>query len=67
MKNDKDIKKNKDGYSDPTPYAVMKKEQRDEERFQRLLATIFYICENAGFHVEERLVIRDVKTGKIWR
>ena len=67
MKNDKDIKKNKDGYSDPTPYAVMKKEQRDEERFQRLLATIFYICENAGFHVEERLVIKDLKTGKVWR
>ena len=67
MKNDKDIKKNKDGYSDPTPYAVMKKEQRDEERFQRLLATIFYICENAGFHIEERIVVRDLKTGKIWR
>ena len=67
MKNDKDIKKNKDGYSDPTPYAVMKKEQRDEERFQRLLATIFYICENAGFHIEERLVIKDLKTGKVWR
>ena len=67
MKNDKDIKKNKDGYSDPTPYAVMKKEQRDEERFQRLLATIFYICENAGFHIEERIVVRDMRTGKVWR
>lgn len=67
MRNDKDIKRNKDGYSDPTPYAVMKKEQRDEERFQRLLATIFYICENAGFHIEERLAIKDLKTGKIYR
>ena len=67
MRNDKDIKKNKDGYSDPTPYAVMKKEQRDEERFQRLLATIFYICENAGFHIEERIVVRDLRTGKVYR
>ena len=67
MKNDKDIKKNKDGYSDPTPYSVLKKEQRDEERFQRLLATIFYICENAGFHIEERIVVRDMRTGKVWR
>ena len=67
MKNDKDIRRNKEGYHDPTPYSVLKKEQRDEERFQRLLATIFYICENAGFHIEERLVIKDLRTGKIWR
>ena len=67
MKNEKDIRKNKEGYNDPTPYSVLKKEQRDEERFQRLLATIFYICENAGFHIEERIVVRDLKTGKIYR
>ena len=67
MKNDKDIRKNKEGYHDPTSYSVLKKEQRDEERFQRLLATIFYICENAGFHIEERIVVRDLRTGKVWR
>ena len=67
MRNDKDIRKNASGYNDPTPYHVLKKEQQEEERFKRLLATIFYICENAGFHVEERLVLRDTKTGKIWR
>ena len=62
-----DIRKNSEGYSDPTPYHVLKKEQLEEERFKRLMATIFYICENAGFHIEERLVIRDRKTGRIWR
>ena len=45
MKNDKDIRRNNEGYHDPTPYGVLKIEQRDEER----------------------LVIRDMKTGKIWR
>lgn len=67
MRNDKDIRKNKEGYHDPTPCGVLTKEQKDEERFQRLLATIFYICENAGFHIEGRMVIKDVKSGKIWR
>ena len=43
------------------------KEQLDEERFKRLMATLFYICENAGFHIEERIVIRDVRTGKVYR
>lgn len=61
-----DIRKNAEGYSDPTAYQVLKREQ-EEERFKRLMATIFYICENAGFHIEERLVIRDKRTGRIWR
>lgn len=61
-----DIRKNGEGYSDPTAYQVLKREQ-EEERFKRLMATIFYICENAGFHIEERIVIKDKRTGRIWR
>ena len=61
-----DICKNAEGYSDPTAYQVLKREQ-EEERFKRLMATIFYICENAGFHIEERIVIKDKRTGRIWR
>ena len=64
---DRDIRYNKEGYKDPTAYAVLKKEQAEEERFKRLMATIFYICENAGFHIEERIVIRDKRTGRVWR
>lgn len=64
---DRDIRYNKESYKDPTAYAVLKKDQREEERFKRLMATIFYICENAGFHIEERIVIRDKRTGRIWR
>ena len=59
--------RNNEGYHDPTPYYILKKEQLDEERFKRLMATIFYICENAGFHIEERIVIKDNRTGKIYR
>lgn len=59
--------RNSEGYHDPTSYYTLKKEQLDEERFKRLMATIFYICENAGFHIEERIVIRDNRTGKIYR
>ena len=67
MKNDQEMKRNKSGYPDPTAYHTLKKEQLEEERFNRLLATIFYICENAGFHIEERIVVRDLRTGKIYR
>ena len=64
---DNDICVNKEGYKDPTVHKVLKKEQLEEERFKRLMATIFYICENAGFHIEERMVIKDLRTGRIWR
>lgn len=66
-----DIRKNGEGYSDPTAYAAIKNAERDSnydvERFHKLLDTIFNICELSGFHIEERIVIKDMKTGKVWR
>lgn len=61
-----DIKKNGSGYVDPTAYHAIQN-SRDEERFYKLLSTIFDICELSGFHIEERIVIKDMRTGKIWR
>lgn len=61
-----ELKKNGDGYSDPTAYKAIKN-MEEEDRFHKLLDTIFSICELSGFHVEERIVIKDNKTGRIWR
>lgn len=65
-----DPRRNASGYMDLTAYHAIRNADRDasdEERFKKLLATIFYICDLAGFHIEGRLEIRDKKTGKIWR
>ena len=65
-----DPRRNASGYMDLTAYEAVKKVDREadaEARFKRLLATIFYICDLAGFHIEGRLEIRDKKTGKVWR
>lgn len=69
--------RNSEGYPDPTAYSAInnvektpvenKTSPEDEERFRKLLNTIFTICELAGFHIEGRIVIKDCKTGKIWR
>lgn len=64
---DKELRKNSEGYSDPTAYEAMKNRDKDDERFHKLLYTIFDICELAGFHLEERIVLRDEQTGKVWR
>ena len=67
----KDDRKNAEGYSDPTAYEAIRNVERgadaDDERFHKLLDTIFSICELSGFHIEERIIIKDKKTGKIWR
>lgn len=66
----KDPRRNASGYMDPTAYEAIRNVEREaeaEERFKKLLNTIFDICELAGFHIEERLTIRDKKTGKVWR
>lgn len=63
----KDERKNSEGYMDLTAYEAMKNIDRDDERFHKLLDTIFSVCELAGFHIEERIVIKDKKTGKVWR
>lgn len=66
----KDPRRNSSGYMDPTAYEAIRNVEREadsEIRFKKLLSTIFYICDLAGFHIEGRLEIRDKKTGKVWR
>ena len=49
--------------------AIRRIEAEEEEaaRFKKLLNTIFMICELSDFHLQERIVVCDKRTGKIWR
>lgn len=65
-----DLKRNAEGYSDPTAYAAIRNVEMNkdgDERFHKLLNTIFTMCELSGFHIEERIVVKDLETGKVWR
>ena len=64
---DRDLRKNAEGYSDPTAYEAMKNIDKEDERFHKLLHTIFYLCELAGFRIEGRIVLVDKENGRIWR
>lgn len=64
---DRDMRKNAEGYSDPTAYEAMKNIDKEDERFHKLLHTIFYLCELAGFRIEGRIVLVDKENGRIWR
>lgn len=67
--NDKDLRKNSEGYPDPTAYEAIKRVEAAEEeaRVKKLLKTIFTVCDLAGFRVDGRIALEDLKTGKIWR
>jgi hypothetical protein len=67
VNNDRDIRRNSSGYVDPTAYEAIKNVEAETERLQKLLTAIFAICDLAGFHIEERIVLKDKRTGKIWR
>ena len=65
-----DPRYNASGYIDPTAYEAIRNADREanaERRYKKLLSTIFYICDLAGFHIEGRIEIKDKKTGKVWR
>ena len=65
---DRELRKNAEGYSDPTAYHAIKNlESEDHEKVFRLLGCIFRICELAGFTIENRIILRDNKTGKVWK
>ena len=56
------IRKNGSGYFDSTAYQAIKNIESEDDRFHKVLDTIFNICELSGFHLEERIVLKDKNT-----
>ena len=67
----KEDRKNAEGYNDQTAYEAIKNaeqnQDKDDARFHQLLNLLVQLCEIADFHSEGRIVLKDKKTGKIWR
>lgn len=59
--------KNSEGYSDPTAGTAIRNVDQEYERFKLLVDTLHKITKLAGFHIEERVVLKDRRTGRIWR
>ena len=68
-----ELSHNGENYPDPTPYHAIKKIEREQqcqqsewERHHKLIGCILRMCELAGFSVENRIVLKDKLTGKVW-
>lgn len=59
--------KNGSGYYDPAAREAMINSDKELQRVGRLMETVKYICRLAGFDIAERVVLKDRKTGKVWR
>lgn len=73
-----DLRKNASGKDDPTAFEAivnLEREEKDDtyalkrekERLDKLMKVIFSICELAGFHVEGRITLKNVRSGRIWK
>ena len=67
----KSVYRNKSGCYDPTAGDAISKAdmelEKERERLQKVLDAIFAVCDAADFHVEDRIVLKDKRTGRIWR
>ena len=71
MRRDSISSKNTEGYIDIVPYTAIKNidkkvVSKETTHFRNTLRAIFCICELAGFRVCGRIILEDLKTGKIW-
>ena len=65
------MRRNCEGYSDPTAYAALSKIRQEEIEQQRraseLIYVLKYIINKAGFELAARIELRDRRTGKEFR
>ena len=71
MADNRGLKKNKEGYNDPTAYKGMMAALRDETDQQRrltaLISVLKYIIDIAGYDLMNRIEVKDRRTGKEYR
>ena len=65
------IKKNKEGYADPTAYKAMRsiiqEENEQQRRVSELVGVLKFIIDKAGYDIIARIELRDRNTGKEYR
>ena len=62
--------RNGEGYPDPTAYEALKRiesENAEDEKFNRLIKTIFSVATLAGFEIQGRITFVNKETGKIYK
>ena len=64
---EKDPRKNASGCSDLTAYNAIQNIDEEEEEFKKLLRTLRYICNVAGFEFDGRVCIRNKESVRVYK
>ena len=64
---EKDPRKNASGCSDLTAYNAIQNIDEEEEEFKKLIRTLRYICNVAGFEFDGRICIRNKESGRVYK
>lgn len=59
--------RNNEGYIDATASQAIASADREKARRDKLLSTIHYICNVAGFKIDGRITLVDKSTGKMYK
>lgn len=62
-------KRNKSACLDLTAYEAIKHADKEleHERLHRMIDILHTVCELNDFHIMEHVVLKDKRTGKVWR
>ena len=63
----KDFRENKSGCYDPTAYKAIMRNDEERRKFHKALNALYKVCDSHGFIFEERIILKDKKTGKVWK
>lgn len=66
MNLNEDPRRNASGCFDPTAYEAIRNMESEYVRYKKFLGCLFRIGELSDYYIEE-VVIKDKRTGKIWR
>ena len=63
----KSFRTNGEGYNDSTAYAALRKVQQEEQRIREVVNALHRVANIAGFKIDNRMILTDIKTGKTYR
>ena len=71
MNKKNDLHFNASGYYDGTAYEAIKRADQESNKERKkiydLIGSIYRLCDKDGYRLEGRIVLKNKKTGKVWR
>lgn len=58
--------KNSEGYPAPTEGEAIRNADKPPEDCKRAIRMMLFVASCMGYHVENKIVLKDIKTGHVW-